>query len=75
MDIESEVRRLLLEARDYEQKAEACRKGLRELLRLLTGRSNDTRTGSHGGGRGVHPSSDRLDCGWFSGEPSRTPPT
>ncbi len=55
MDIESEVRRLLLEARDYEQKAEACRKGVRELLRLLTGQSGDTRTGSHGGGRDRSP--------------------
>ncbi len=51
MDIESEVHRLLLETLDHEQKAEACRKGVRELLRLLTGQSGDTRTGSHGGGR------------------------
>ncbi len=49
MDIESEVRRLLLEARDYEQKAEACRKGVRGLLRLLTGQSGDTRIGSQDG--------------------------
>jgi hypothetical protein len=55
MDIEQEIRRLLLEARDYEQKAEACRKGVRELLRLLTGQSGDTRTGSHGGGRALIP--------------------
>ncbi len=53
MDIEQEIRRLLLKARDYEQKAEASRKGVRELLRLLTGQSGDTRTGSHGGGRGL----------------------
>ena len=63
MDIEQEIRRLLLKARDYEQKAEACRKGVRELLRLLTAQSGDTRTGSHGGGRNarlVLPARARL---------------
>ena len=55
MDIEQEIRRLLLKARDYEQKAEMCRKEVRELLRLLTAQSGDTRTGSHGGGRDGAP--------------------
>jgi hypothetical protein len=49
--IEIEVRRLLSAARDHEQRAEMCRKRVRELLRVLLAQSGDPRPARTAAGR------------------------